>query len=227
MCTRFSFDVSREKMKRQFNLNSKQELQKSYNIGPTHNAYILTNKSLELQVFRWGLIPHWAKEPDVGANLINAMAEGIETKHSFRLPVRQRRCLVFADSYYEWHRKGAQTQPYRIHLKDNSVMAFAGVWDIWLDEHNTIYKTFTIITTDANKDLLPLGLSRMPVMLTHGADMARWLSEVSLHTALNLLKPIPEGLLNYYPISKEVDTLENNFIDLHKPIELEREEEEL
>lgn len=227
MCTRFSFDVSREKMKRQFNLNSKLELQKSYNIGPTHNAYILTNKSLELQVFRWGLIPHWAQEPEVGANLINAMAEGIETKLSFRLPVRQRRCIVFADSYYVWQGKGLNTQPYRVMLSDNTIMAFAGVWDVWLDAENNIYKTFAIITSPANKELMELGQTRMPVNLLTGADMARWMSEVSLHTVLKLLKPMPEGLLNFYPVSKDLDNLENNYIDLHKPIELEEEEKEI
>ena len=91
MPTRFSFSASNEKMKRQFNLDIKKDLQQSFNIGPTQNAYVLTNKTTELQIFRWGLIPHWAKEESVGTNLINAKAEGIGAQLSFRLPIRQRR----------------------------------------------------------------------------------------------------------------------------------------
>ncbi len=223
MCTRFSFDVPREKMKRQFNLSIKKELDKSYNIGAGQKAYILSNKSLELQVFQWGLIPHWAKRKEVGESLINAMAEGIETKHSFRLPVRQHRCLVFADSYYEWHRKGLATQPYRVQLQDQSIMAFAGVWDVWQDQQHRLYKTFSIITVPANEDLNGISATRMPVILKDGGAQARWLSEQSLTTALKLLQPLENGSLSYYPISKAVDDLENNYIELHKPIDLETE----
>jgi len=175
MCIRFSFDAPKEKMKRQFNLAIKQDLQKSYNIGPTHNAYILTNKSLELQIFRWGLIPYWAQDESVGANLINATAEGIATKDSFRLPVRQRRCIIFADSYYEWQKKGLMQQPYRVQLQDHTIMAFAGVWDVWLDAQKRIYKSFSIITTTPNEELQVLGVQRMPVILKEGNEQARWL----------------------------------------------------
>lgn len=225
MCTRFSFDVPREKMKRQFNLSIKQELDKSYNIGAGDYAYVLTNQSLEIQVFEWGLIPHSAKNKEVGINLINAMAEGIESKHSFRLPVRQRRCLVFADSYYEWHRQGLETQPYRLQLKDQRIMAFAAVWDIWKDETDHLHKTFSIVTVPANDDLKSIEAKRMPVILTEGSDQARWLSEVSLQSALNLLEPLDNEQLTIYPISKEVDMQENNYMELHRPIDLEKEVE--
>lgn len=219
MCTRFSFNASKEKMKRQFNLPIKNELQKSFNIGTGQNAYILTNKSLELQIFRWGLIPHWANDESVGNNLINAAAEGIGTTFSFRLPIRQRRCLVFADSYYVWDGHSQNAQPYRVSLGNGVVMAMAGVWDVWLSEDKRVFKTFSIITTKANGDLNKF-TTRMPVILATGSEQARWLSEVSLDTTLNLLKPLPLGMLSSYPITKDVQSLENNYPELHNPIEL-------
>lgn len=220
MPTRFSFSASKEKMKRQFNLEIKKDLQQSFNIGATQNAYILTNQSLELQIFGWGLIPHWAKDKSVGTNLINAQVEGIASKLSFRLPIRQRRCLVFADSYYEWTKEGRETQPHRIQLTNGELMTFAGVWDIWVDGNNELFKTFSIITTPANDKLKELGIARMPAIIASGAERARWLEEQSISTTLNLIKPLTDITLDIYPISKAVDSLSNNYPELHKPIEL-------
>ncbi len=219
MPSRFSFSASVEKMKRQFNLDLKKELQQSFNIGPNQNAYILTNQSAEIQIFRWGLIPHWANDKNAGTNLINAKAEGIASKHSFRLPIRQKRCLVFADSYYEWKKEGRTSQPYRVQLNNGDLMAFAGVWDVWEDGDKELYKTFSIITTTANQDLQAIS-TRMPVIITESAEQARWLGEASLDNALQQLKPLAANLLEIYPISKEIDSLDNNHPDLHKPIEL-------
>ncbi|BDS14407.1 SOS response-associated peptidase [Aureispira anguillae] len=220
MPTRFSFSASKEKMKRQFNLDIKKELQQSFNIGATQNAYILTNNSLDLQIFGWGLIPHWAKDKSVGTNLITAQVEGIASKLSFRLPIRQRRCLVFADSYYEWTKDGRATQPYRIQLKNGELMTFAGVWDVWIDGKGELFKTFSIITVPANQDLQKLGIVRMPALITTGSERSRWLEEQSLATTLNLLQPLEEGWLDIYPISKDIDSLDNNYPELHAPIEL-------
>ncbi|WMX15046.1 SOS response-associated peptidase [Aureispira sp. CCB-E] len=220
MPTRFSFSASKEKMKRQFNLDIKKELQQSFNIGATQNAYLLTNQSLDLQIFSWGLIPHWAKDKSVGTNLINAQVEGIASKLSFRLPIRQRRCLIFADSYYEWTKEGRATQPYRVQLSNGDLMTFAGVWDVWVDGNQGLHKTFSIITTPANNSLKELGISRMPALITTGTDRAKWLGEHSLPNALNILQPLENLSLDIYPIAKEVDSLDNNYPELHKPIEL-------
>ncbi len=220
MPTRFSFSASKEKMKRQFNLDIKKELQQSFNIGATQNAYLLTNQSLDLQIFSWGLIPHWAKDKSVGTNLINAQVEGIASKLSFRLPIRQRRCLIFADSYYEWTKEGRATQPYRVQLSNGDLMTFAGVWDVWVDGNQELHKTFSIITTPANNSLKELDISRMPALITTGTDRAKWLGEHSLPNALNILQPLENLSLDIYPIAKEVDSLDNNYPELHKPIEL-------
>ena len=220
MPLRFSFSPSNEKMKRQFNLDIKKELHKSYNIGCNQNAYILTNDYSDLQVFRWGLIPHWAKDEYAGTNLLNAEAEGIAGKLSFRLPVRQKRCLIFADSYYEWKNNGRKKQPFRIQMHNNDLMAFAGVWDIWIDGNNNKHKTFSIITVRTNKEMKVIGHKRMPVIINNKADQEKWLGETSLEMALSLLKPIDNNLLEIYPVSKDIELIDNNYPDLQKPIEL-------
>jgi len=219
MPTRFSFSASKEKMKRQFNLDIKKELQQSFNIGANQNAYILTNESLELQIFRWGLIPHWAKDKAVGTNLINAKLEGIGSQLSFRLPIRQRRCLVFADSYYIWRKEGRDTQPYRVQLNTGDLMTFAGVWDVWLDQNGQSYRTFSIITTPANDKLQKLGVTRMPAIIETGAERTQWLGEQSLPNALDLLTTLEDNLIDFYPVSEAVNSLDNNYPELHKPVD--------
>jgi putative SOS response-associated peptidase YedK len=215
MCTRFSFAASKEKMKKQFGLNLRADLQQSYNIGAGQNAYVLTKGSSELQIFRWGLIPNWAKEESVGKNLINANAEGISTAFSFRMPIRQRRCLIFADSYYEWIKQIKGNQAYRILPKDQSIIAFAGIWDSWLHPDERLIKSFSIITTTANANLRTLN-ERMPVLLIGAEAQQLWLSEAPLEEILPLLQPCPADYLQYYPIAPAVDQLSNNYPDLHK-----------
>lgn len=216
MATRFSFYASNEKMKRQFNLNIKNNLQASYNIGAGQNAYVLTNQSSEIQIFRWGLIPHWAKEEST--NLIQATAEGIASKLSFRMPIRQKRCIVFADSYYEWKKDGREKRPYRVLLNNNELLAFAGVWDIWESPNKKFIKTFSLITVRANDVIYDLGVQRMPVILDTKEKQETWLAESSLDTVRQLLQPIDNEILQTYPISKEVDDITNNYPDLHKAI---------
>lgn len=219
MVTQFSFSASKEKMKRQYNLDINKDLHQSFNIGANQNAYILKSDSADLQVFRWGLIPSWAKDKEVGKNLINAQAEGIAGQLSFRFPVRQRRCVVFADSYYEWKKEPRNAQPYRVFLANGDLMAFAGVWDSWEDKDKKVYHTFSIISTTANEDLQKLGVIRMPVIL-EADEVQKWLADEPLPKLLDLLKPLKNNSLAYYPISKNVESLENNYPELHKPIEL-------
>lgn len=219
MPIRFSFSASKEKMKRQYNLDITKELHQSFNIGANQNAYVLTKNSTDLQVFRWGLIPNWANDINVGTNLINAQAEGISGQLSFRFPIRQRRCVVFADSYYEWKKEPRNAQPYRVLLTNGDLMAFAGVWDTWEDKNKKVYQTFSIITTTPNLELLNLGAARMPVVL-EPISIQRWLGEETLSNALSLLKPLGNNVLTCYPVSKNIDSLDNNYPELHKQIEL-------
>ena len=220
MCGRYSFVASKEKTQKQLGIKIQGVLQPNYNISPTSMAYIVaSNKPTEVQRFSWGLIPHWSGDkPQGGLNLINARAEGITSKPSFRIPIRQRRCLVLADSFYEWRQYGKQKLPYRIMPKDQSLMAMAGIWDVWERPDRQLVYTFAIITTDANADMSALH-DRMPVIL-QGADLQRqWLAEdTDLSTVLGLLQPLPANLLRTYPISTEINSVTNTSIDLHKEI---------
>lgn len=218
MPTRFSFSASKEKMKRQFNIDHTSTLQQSFNIGAMQNAYVQTKEQKGLQVYSWGLIPSWAKDKKAGENLITVQAEGIASKLSFRLPIRQRRCLIFADSYYWWKKIGREQFPYRVQLASNDLITFAGVWDTWQDSSGELLSTFSIITTPANPYLLEQGALRMPAIL--GTDDARqtWLHSDELATALALLQPYQEAPMELYPISTAIDSLENNYPELHKAL---------
>lgn len=218
MPIRFSFSASKEKMKRQFNIDHSSTLQQSFNIGATQNAYVQTSEQESLQVYSWGLIPHWAKDQKVGENLINAQVEGISSKLSFRLPIRQRRCLVFADSYYWWKKEGRDYFPYRVQLASSDLLAFAGVWDTWKNADGEMLPTFSIITTPANAYLSGIGAARMPAIL--GTEEARqtWLHSEQLPVALDLLEPFQMAPMEAYPIANAIDSLENNYPELHKPL---------
>lgn len=225
MCTRFSYAIAREKLKRQFNLTIKEdELQYSYNIGAGQNAYVQTNESIDLQIFRFGFIPQWAKDEHVGLNLPNATAEHVASQHSFRMAVRQHRCLIFADSFYEWKRQGRASQPFRILLENNDIMALAGVWDVWTAPNGKALKSFAILTTTANAEMRAFGV-RMPVILRDAAEQQKWLHDTTLHNALSSLRPLPDGSLRFFPVSKELDSLECNYPELHNPIELSSDEQ--
>ena len=215
MCERFSFSAGRTRMKRVFNIDVAQPLQASYNIGPGNNAYVLTNKSTKLQIYRWGLVPRGAKDPGIGLSFPTAKAEGIEKRHSFRMPIRQHRCLVFADSFYVWEKSG---QAHRILLPHQELMAFAGIWEHWEGPRGQLLKTFSLITVPANNELQALGQEQMPVLLLDGEDLRQWLVAQELSDALRLLQPLPSGILQQYPIGAAINQLENDFADLQRPL---------
>lgn len=216
MPTRFSFHASNERMKRQFQLATKKKLQASYNIAGGDNAYVLTNESDDLQIFRWGFIPHWAKEATVGDNLTTTQAAGIATKLSFRMPIRQKRCLIFADSYYEWEKDGRAKKPYRVHLHNQELMAMAGVWDSWKGSDNKIIHTFALITVPPSAELQAIGAANMPAVINDKAEREAWLGDTALPVVLGLLRPLEAGALEIYPIAEQVNDTANNYPDLHK-----------
>ena len=214
MCGRFSLATSKEKLQQQLPfVEATETLRISYNIAPTQHAYIITNDQPErLQYVVWGLVPHWSNDGKNTGRLINARREGIETKSSFLIPVRKRRCLVPADSFYEWRREGVKKIPYRIFLTNGDLMLFAGVWDVWFDGDYGL-KTFSIITTDANADVAAIH-NRMPVILPNADLQKQWLEADELDDALHILQTPPEGLLTMYRVSEQVNSVVNNSPDL-------------
>jgi len=218
MCGRYSFVTSLEKIKQQFgDVDTGHHLKLSFNVAPTQHAYLITSQHpRRLSYYRWGLIPHWAKDSKNAAKLINARMEGIESKPSFRVPLRRRRCLVLADSFYEWRKEGKQKIPFRILPADESLLVMAGIWDTWYEGGYAV-KTFSILTAPPNKEVAPLH-NRMPMVL-HTAELwERWLDELEVDEVLELLQPPPDGILSKYQVSTRVNDVRNNSPELHEEV---------
>ncbi len=219
MCGRFSFVASQEKIQSQLGLDFEPgaNLRFNFNIAPTQQAYVVTNENPRmLQYLTWGLIPGWSNVGKNTGQLINARSEGIETKPSFRVPIRKKRCLVMADSFYEWKQEGAEKIPYRILLKNGDLMLMAGIWDVWSGGGDTI-RTFSIITCPPNKEMTGIH-NRMPVVLDHQADQKKWLSDLPLEEVLQLLGTPEDGIFEMYRVSSKVNSVKNNSPDLHQRI---------
>jgi putative SOS response-associated peptidase YedK len=220
MCGRFPLATTKEKLQQQlpFVETTGDALRVSFNIAPTQPAYVLTGDfPHRLQLFGWGLVPYWAENDRNGGKLINARMEDIETKPSFKEPVRRRRCLVPADSFYEWRKEGDRKIPYRILLKNGELLLLASIWDVWQKEGREV-KTFSIITAPANSDMTALH-DRMPVILRGKEQQELWLHTKNLREALQLLQPLPDDLLLMYRVSEKLNSVQNNGPELQKEVQ--------
>ena len=218
MCGRFSLATSKEKLQQELPfVEVADTLRMSYNIAPTQHTYVVTNDLPgKLQYLTWGLVPHWSNDGKNSGRLINARREGIEGKPSFRVPIRKRRCLVPADSFYEWRREGTRKIPYRIFEKEGGLLIFAGIWDVWYDGDYAL-KTFSIITTPPNYEMSGVH-SRMPVIFQTSEQMEKWLQSDDMFEIMALLQTPPDGILNMYRVSELVNSVGNNSPDLHYEI---------
>ncbi len=208
MCGRFVLIADPNVIQQSFNLDSTVDFAPRYNIAPTQYVPIITNEHPRaLSLLRWGLIPSWAKEESIGNKLINARAEGIGDKPSFRSAIKRRRCLVPASGFYEWQKgDGKSKTPMYIHLKDADVFAFAGLWEVWHSLDGSELRTFTIITTNANDFMQPIH-DRMPVIL-HPSDYDQWLEpgDVPASVLQPLLRPYELAAMTAYAVSRAVNT---------------------
>jgi putative SOS response-associated peptidase YedK len=193
----------------------------SYNIAPTHLAYVITaNEPARLRAMHWGLVPHWSRDGVNNGKLINARAEGILEKPSFRESVIKRRCLVPADSFYEWRTApGRRKIPYRILPENGALLFMAGIWDIW-QRGDQEKQSFSIITTTPNRDLSALH-DRMPVLLTTQDQCKSWLADNPVEQTLRLLHPAMDGYLTFYRVSEILNTPGVEGPILHEPVEEE------
>jgi putative SOS response-associated peptidase YedK len=184
-----------------------------YNIAPTQPVAAVRSDPKEghreLVMLHWGLIPFWAEDPKVGYSTINARAETVATKPTFRQAFAKRRCLVVADGFYEWKKTDGRKQPYFIHMRDDQPFAFAGLWERWKRDDPEI-ESCSIIVTEANDVLKPIH-DRMPVILTE-ADYETWLDpKVEDKTNLEgLLGSFPPSGMEAYPISTLVNNPRND-----------------
>jgi putative SOS response-associated peptidase YedK len=177
MCGRFAFYSPSEATAALFGASSSTEVEARYNIAPTQ--FIATVRhdeqdTPELAMLRWGLVPFWAKDPSIGNRMINARAETVAEKPSFRNAYKKRRCLVLADGFYEWRKEGDGKTPYFISLADGSPFAFAGLWENWNSKESDESLQTTAIITTAASDFMATLHQRMPVVMLP-AQAERWL----------------------------------------------------
>lgn len=184
-------------------------IEKRYNVAPTQTAPVVRIKegARRLDMLRWGLIPSWSKDIKIGYKLLNARAESLGEKPSFRSAYRSRRCLIPASGFYEWKQnEGSKIkQPYYITGSSTEILVFAGLWEEWRSPQGEVIESYTIITTDTN-DLLKTLHNRMPVILKP-EDFERWLNPNSTSQELcSLLAPCDSGYLKFYPVSTQVNS---------------------
>ncbi|MHC4821941.1 MAG: SOS response-associated peptidase [Planctomycetota bacterium] len=178
-----------------------------YNIAPTQKIIALPNlKRKALKEMRWGLVPSWAKEASIGNRMINARSETLAEKPSFKDAYRKRRCLVFADGFYEWMKTPDGKQPIYITHRKGMLLTFAGLWDTWTSPDGEVIESCTIITTTPN-ELVSQYHDRMPVILAPD-DRAAWLDpkEKEPDELQGLLKPFADGELKAWPVSTMVNS---------------------
>lgn len=193
----------------------------NYNVSPGHFMPIIYKENGENKILsmKWGLIPSWAKDIKIGYKLINARDDTLLQKPMWKNLARHSRCLVPASGFYEWKiDEIGEKQPYFIHIKEFLYFTFAGLFSVWKDvEGHPIY-SFTIITTDANKEMSGLH-NRMPVILDK-EDEDKWLDPDldSDELISEFLHPAPDGSLKIYPVSKDVNKPKNNNPTLLDPI---------
>ncbi|OGO25436.1 MAG: hypothetical protein A2Y54_07315 [Chloroflexi bacterium RBG_16_51_16] len=222
MCGRFTLTVNPADLREAFeDYTFPSKFAPRFNIAPTQPVLAIPNDDKHsADFFQWGLIPSWAKDPDIGSRLINARAETLAEKPSFRSGLKYKRCLILADGFYEWKSQpGQKTKiPHFIHMKDRKPFAFAGLWDVWQSPDGSSIKTCTIVTTEPNK-LMSAIHNRMPVILDP-ADYDRWLDPApqTADKVLPLLKSFPANLMAAYPVSTLVNKPANDSPELVVPV---------
>ena len=216
MCGRFTLHHSLEELEERFDAHplTLAVATPRYNIAPTQDILVVTqNGARHLQEYHWGLIPSWAKDPAISSKMINARAETLAEKPSFRTALSRRRCLIPADGFYEWQdaaadlptgKKAAKT-PMHIRLQGGALFAFAGLWDEWHAADGSSLRSCTIITTAPNAVTAPIH-DRMPVIL-RPEDEALWLdpSVKEASALLPLLVPYPADVMEAYAVSRSVN----------------------
>ena len=215
MCGRFSQASEIEKIKDEFvHIDEGFDdivLQPRYNIAPSQLSPVIINEDgkNKLRAFKWGLVPSWSKDTKIGYKMINARAETITEKNSYKKPFKSQRCLVVADGFYEWEKPDKKTKiPYRFVMKDKKPFAMAGLWDTWKKEEESL-NSFTIITCSPNDLMEPIH-NRMPVILPK-LNQEIWLNPKSNEAELKeLLVPYDSTKMECYRVSDIVNSWKND-----------------
>ncbi len=220
MCGRYTIYTDLTQLAERFGFDvGDVDLLPSYNVAPTQSVLtVVHNEGNHAGLMRWGLIPSWAKDMSVGSRMINARAETVAEKPSFRAALTRRRCLVIADGFYEWQKTATGKRPMRIAMEDGRPFAFAGLWEVWKSPDSGLVKSCTIITTSATDRLQSIH-ARMPVILTPDAEEP-WLDGSIEDTAVlsQHLVPYPQEDLQAFEVSSLVNSPKNNTPELVVPV---------
>ncbi len=211
MCGRYRLSRRKQVVEEYFEsaseVSEEEEWSPRYNIAPTQLVATIrpSGSSRTLSMMRWGLVPSWATDIKIGNQLINGHSETVLEKPAFRAAFRTRRCLIPADGFYEWKKSGKQRHPFHFGMKDNSLFAFAGVWDRWKSPGGPVLQSCSILTTAAN-EMLEGVHDRMPVILPH-RHHETWLTAPAAEAErlAELLVPLDEGLMSRYPVGSQVN----------------------
>ena len=221
MCGRFALGIPPFNIVEYFNIDELIDYEPRYNIAPTQSVPVIVNNRENnkrvMKLYRWGLIPSWAKAPGIGSKLINARAETAAEKPSFRSAFKHRRCLIPATGFYEWGKTDSAKQPYFIRRQDTKPLAFAGLWERWHGTGDSNIDSCTILTTEAN-DVLSTLHNRMPVILDPDA-YELWLNTDMTDKARlkHLMKPYQSEPLTVYPVSTYVNKPQNDDLKCIEP----------
>ena len=220
MCARYTLTAEAEWIQLAFNLDSAEgPLQPRFNIAPTQQVAVISDRDPKtLSFMKWGLVPSWSKDPKIGNRMINARSETAAEKPSFRAAFRRRRCLIPADGYYEWSRRGKKKVPMYIRHSERDIFAFAGLWESWKSRDGSWLNTCTILTRDANERIRPIH-HRMTVILAP-EDYDLWLAprELKREEWMPLMSGPTPDQLEYYEVSTEVNRPANDNPALIAPV---------
>src|SRR3954471_13048493 len=225
MCGRYTLSSPTDDIALLFELPELPQVMPRYNMAPTQEAAVVRvpapGAPRQLVPLRWGLIPYWAKEAAIGNKLINARAESVAEKASFKWSFKKKRCLIPTSGFFEWKKEGKAKQPYLIHRQDGKPFAFAGLWSTWVDrEHGstTPVETFTILTTDANDLMRPLH-DRMPVIVDP-ENFDLWLDPKMEDAAVLQPLLVPHAIEGFeaFPVSRLVNSPANDLAGCLEPL---------
>ena len=213
MCGRFTLNSNLDALQLRFGFEARDlDYRPRYNIAPTQPVLAVVNDGgRRAEFMRWGLIPFWAKDASIGSRMINARAETVAQKPAFRNSLRQRRCLILADGYYEWRKEEKGKTPMYIAAKTNEPFAMAGLFDTWKSPEGELIRSCAIITTSPNSLMEPIH-NRMPVILSKDAETI-WLDPAIENTGdlLPLLTPCPADGFQAHAVSTLVNSAKNDF----------------
>jgi putative SOS response-associated peptidase YedK len=220
MCGRYVISSSPEALRRLFGYGEQPNFPPRFNVAPTQPVPVVIrdNGARHFRLMRWGFMPAWVKDPRGFALVINARAETVLDKPSFRNAIRRRRCLVPADGYYEWQAASARKRPFFIHRRDGAPFAFAGLTETWAGPNGEEVDTVAIITAAARADMAVLH-DRVPVTIDP-ADFERWLDgdALSAAAAMGLLIAPQDGAFVWHEVSTSVNRVANDRADLIAPL---------